>query len=281
MATSPSLADKRRAFRELHTTGCFVIPNPWNVGTALYLQRHGFKALASTSSGLAHASGYADGAMSRDQVLAHFRELAEAVDVPVNADFEDGYAADADGVAESVRHALDTGISGISIEDATGDPAEPLYDFDVALARVRAARAAIDAAGGEVVFTARSEGFIVGRPDLEQTVARLKTYAAAGADCLYAPGITSSEQITAVVQAVAPRPVNFLMSTATNFSVADLAALGVRRISLGGSLARAAWTAFAKVVREIADDGRFDGLRGMMGNAELNTFFNEEAARRG
>jgi 2-methylisocitrate lyase-like PEP mutase family enzyme len=219
--------------------------------------------------------------MSRDQVLAHFRELAEAVDVPVNADFEDGYAADADGVAESVRHALDTGISGISIEDATGDPAEPLYDFDVALARVRAARAAIDAAGGEVVFTARSEGFIVGRPDLEQTVARLKTYAAAGADCLYAPGITSSEQITAVVQAVAPRPVNFLMSTATNFSVADLAALGVRRISLGGSLARAAWTAFAKVVREIADDGRFDGLRGMMGNAELNTFFNEEAARRG
>jgi 2-methylisocitrate lyase-like PEP mutase family enzyme len=280
MTTSPTLADKRRAFRELHTAGCFVIPNPWNVGTALYLQRHGFKALATTSSGFAHASGYADGAMSCDQVLAHFREIASAVDVPVNADFEDGYAEDADGVAENVRRALDTGISGVSIEDSTGDTAEPLYDFDVALARVRAARAAIDAAGGDVVFTARSEGFIVGRPDLEQTIARLKAYAAAGADCLYAPGIASAEQITAVVQAVAPKPVNFLMSSATNFSVADLAALGVRRISLGGSLARVAWTGFAKVVRDIANDGRFDGLRGVMGNAELNTFFNEEAQRR-
>jgi 2-methylisocitrate lyase-like PEP mutase family enzyme len=276
----PSDADKRRAFRALHQSGCFVIPNPWNVGTARYLQSQGFKALATTSSGFAHAQGYADGAMSRDRVLAHLRELANAVDVPVNADFESGFAEDPDGVAQSVRLAIDTGIAGISIEDSTGDSANPLYDFDVALARVRAARAAIEKAGGDVVFTARSEGFIVGRPDLDETIRRLKAYAAAGADCFYAPGIKSREEIAAVVQAVAPKPVNFLMSAATHFSVDDLAKLGVRRISLGGTLARVAWTAVTQAVRKISGEGKFDGLAGTMSNAELNTFFREDAKTR-
>jgi 2-methylisocitrate lyase-like PEP mutase family enzyme len=276
----PSVADKRRAFRALHQSGCFVIPNPWNVGTARYLQSQGFKALATTSSGFAHAQGYADGAMSRDMVLAHLRELANAVDVPVNADFESGFADDPEGIGESFRLAIDTGIAGVSIEDSTGDGANPLYDFDAALARVRAARAAIEKAGGDVVFTARSEGFIVGRPDLDETIRRLKAYAAAGADCCYAPGIKTREEIAAVVQAVAPKPVNFLMSSATHFSIDDLAKLGVRRISLGGTLARVAWTAVTQAVRKISGEGKFDGLAGTMSNAELNTFFREDAKTR-
>jgi 2-methylisocitrate lyase-like PEP mutase family enzyme len=271
--TRPSVSDKRRTFHELHRSGCFVLPNPWNVGTALYLQGLGFKALATTSSGFAHAEGFADGGVSRDLVLAHLAEIAAATDVPVNADFEGGYADDPDGVAESVRLAVDTGVAGLSIEDSTSDDNTPLYDFDLALARVKAARAAIDRAGGDVVFTARSEGFIRGRPDLDQTIRRLKAFADAGADCLYAPGIKTREQITAIVQAVAPKPFNFLMSTATNFSVDDLAALGVRRISTGGTLSRVAWNAFVHSAREIAEKGRFDSFNGMMGNAELNAFF--------
>jgi len=276
----PSITDKRRAFRALHQSGCFVIPNPWNVGTARFLQSQGFKALATTSSGFAHAQGYADGDMTREQVLAHLREMANAVDVPVNADFESGFSDSPDGLAESFGLAVATGIAGISIEDSTGDNAHPLYEFDVALARLCAARAAIDRAGGDVIFTARSEGFIVGRPDLDETIRRLRAFAAAGADCLYAPGIKTSEQIAAVVQAVAPKPVNFLMSSATHFTVADLTALGVRRISLGGTLARVAWTAVTKAVREIAGEGRFDGLAGTMGNAELNGFFHDDAKTR-
>jgi len=275
-----SVADKRRTFHKLHGSGCFVIPNPWNVGTARYLQAQGFKALATTSSGFAHAQGYADGAVSREAVLAHLHEIADAVDVPVNADFENGYADDPDGVAESFRLAVATGVAGISIEDSTGDSDKPLYDFDLALARVRAARDAINKAGADTVFTARSEGFIVGRPDLAETIRRLKAFADAGADCLYAPGIKTAEQIGAVVQAVAPKPVNFLMSAATNFSVKDLADLGVRRISLGGTLARVAWTAVTKAVREIASEGRFDGLAGTMPNAELNNFFHADAKTR-
>ena len=213
-----SVADKRRTFHKLHGSGCFVIPNPWNVGTARYLQAQGFKALATTSSGFAHAQGYADGAMSREAVLAHLREIAGAVDVPINADFENGYADDPDGVAESFRLAVATGVAGISIEDSTGDSDKPLYDFDLALARVRAARDAINKTGADTVFTARSEGFIVGRPDLAETIRRLKAFADAGADCLYAPGIKTAEQIGAVVQAVAPKPVNFLMSSAVRLS---------------------------------------------------------------
>jgi len=276
----PSVSDKRRMFKELHRSGCFVIPNPWNVGTARYLQGLGFKALATTSSGFAHAQGYTDGAVPLDQVLAHFRETAAAADIPLNADFEDGHADDADGVAKNVQLVIDTGVAGLSIEDSTGDAANPLYEFDEAVTRVRAARAAIDKADGEVVFTGRSEGFICGRPDLDETIRRLKAYADAGADCLYAPGIKTREQIAAVVKAVAPKPVNFLMSTATNFSVADLAELGVRRISVGGTLARVVWTAFSRSAREIAEQGRFDSFNNTMSNAELNAFFRDDLARR-
>ena len=203
-----SIADKRQAFRRLHESGCFVIPNPWNVGSARYLQGLGFKALATTSSGYAHSIGYSDGDVTRDMVLAHCREIAAAADVPVNADFEGGYADDPAGVAENVRLCVETGVAGMSIEDFTGNDADPLYPFDVAVARVRAARKAIDAAGGGVVFTARTEGFIKNRPDMDETIRRLKAFADAGADCLYPPGIKTREQIETVVKAVAPKPVN-------------------------------------------------------------------------
>lgn len=273
-------AEKRQAFRRLHESGCFVIPNPWNVGTARYLQGLGFKALATTSSGYAHAQGYADGDMTRDQVLAHFREIAEAADVPVNADFENGYADDPQGVAANVKRCVETGVAGLSIEDFTGNDPDPLYPFELAVARVRAARQAIDASGSGVLLTGRSEGFIHGRPDLAETVRRLKAYAEAGADCLYAPGIRTREQIETVVKAVAPKPVNFLNSGAFGFTVSDLAAMGVRRISVGGTLARVAMHAFIKSAREIAEQGAFDSFGGVISNAELNKFFRDDRARR-
>jgi 2-methylisocitrate lyase-like PEP mutase family enzyme len=269
-ASRPSVADKRHAFRKLHESGCFVIPNPWDVGSARYLQGLGFKALATTSAGFAFSKGFSDGQFSRDLALAHCRELAEATDVPLNVDYEGGYADDPDGVAESVRLCVETGIAGLSIEDSTNDPNKPLYDFDLALARVKAARGAIGKAGGDVVFTARTEGFIRGRPDLDETLRRLKAFAAAGADCLYAPGIKTREEIAAVV--AIGKPVNFLTVT-TNYSVSDLAAMGVRRISTGGSLARTAWTGFVRTAREIAEQGTFKGFDGTVSNAELNAFF--------
>jgi 2-methylisocitrate lyase-like PEP mutase family enzyme len=272
----PSNADKRKAFRKLHETGCFVIPNPWNVGTARYLQGLGFKALATTSSGYAHSVGYADGALGRDAVLAHFRELAEAADVPLNADFEDGLADSLDELAENVTLCLATGIAGLSIEDSPNDASVPLYPLDVAVARVRIARAAIDRAGGEVVFTARAEGFIRGVPDLDDVIRRLKAYKDAGADCLYAPGIKTREQIEAVVKAAAPKPVNFLNSGAFGFTVGDIAAMGVRRISVGGSLARVAMHAFIRAATEIARDGKFDCFAGLITNPELNKFFGDD-----
>jgi 2-methylisocitrate lyase-like PEP mutase family enzyme len=270
----PSTADKRKKFRKLHESGCFVIPNPWNVGSARYLQGLGFKALATTSSGYAHSQGVADGVMNLDQVLAHFHELAAATDVPLNADFEDGLAADLDGLAQNVTRCIATGVAGLSIEDSPNDGKTPLYDLDTAVTRVKAARAAIDRAGGDVVFTARAENFVRGVNDLDDAIRRLKAYAAAGADCLYAPGITTRDQIEAVVKAVAPKPVNFLNSGALGFTVADLAAMGVRRISVGGSLARVAMHAFIKTATAIATDGRFDGFAGLISNAELNKFFN-------
>jgi 2-methylisocitrate lyase-like PEP mutase family enzyme len=276
----PSPAEKRATFRKLHAQGCFVIPNLWDVGSARYLQGLGFKALASTSAGFAFTQGLADGAVPRAMMLAHFREIAAVTDVPLNADFEGGFADAPEGVAESVKLCVETGVAGLSIEDSTSDPAVPLYDFELALARVRAARAAIDAAGGEVMFTARSEGFIRGRPDLEETMRRLKAFAAAGADCLYAPGIKTRDEIAAVVKAVAPKPVNFLMSAATELTVNDLAGLGVRRISLGGTLARVAWTAVIRVARDIAENGKFDSLAGTMSNPELNAFFREDVKKR-
>jgi 2-methylisocitrate lyase-like PEP mutase family enzyme len=244
------------------------------------LQGIGFKALATTSAGHAHAEGCPDGAQSVEDVLAHCRQIAEAADVPVNADFEGGYADDPEGVAKNVTRCVATGVAGLSIEDSTTDPNIPLYDFDLALARVKAARAAIDKAGGDVVFTARSEGFIRGRPDLDETVKRLKAYSDAGADCLYAPGIKTREQIEVVVKAVAPKPINFLMATATDYTLDDLAKLGVRRISLGGTLARVAWTAVVKAARQIADEGKFTLLAGTMPNAELNKIFAEDRKKR-
>jgi 2-methylisocitrate lyase-like PEP mutase family enzyme len=273
----PSIADKRRTFHELHESGCWVIPNPWNVGTARYLQGLGFKALATTSSGHAHSMGFADGDQPIEDVLAHYREIADATDIPLNADFENGYAHDPDGVARNVTRCIETGVAGLSIEDWSG---EQLYDFDLALARVKAARAAIDKAGGGVVFTARAEGFIRGRPDLDDAIKRLKAFADAGADCLYSPGIRTREQIEATVKAVAPKAINFLNHGALGFTVSDLAGMGVRRISVGGSLARVAMHAFIKTATQIARDGKFDGFADLIGNPELNKFFRDDRKSR-
>jgi 2-methylisocitrate lyase-like PEP mutase family enzyme len=274
--TTPSTAEKRKTFRKLHETGCFVIPNPWNIGSARYLQSLGFKALATTSSGYAHSQGHADGALSCEAVLAHFGELAAATDAPLNADFEDGLADDLDGLAQNVTRCVATGVAGLSIEDSPNSGASPLYPLDVAVTRVKTARAAIDRAGGDVVFTARAEGFIRGVPDLDDVVRRLRAFKDAGADCFYAPGIKTREQIEAVVKAVAPKPVNFLNSGAFGFTVNDLAGMGVRRISVGGSLARVAMHAFIRVATEIARDGKFDGFAGLISNAELNQFFSDD-----
>ena len=276
----PSTADKRRAFRKLHESGCFVIPNPWNVGSARYLQGLGFKALASTSSGFAHAQGFADGEVSLEMMLAHFHEIAEATDVPLNADFEGGFADNPEGVAKNVRLCIETGVSGLSIEDSTPDPAIPLFDFDLALARMHAARSAIDKAGGDVVFTARSEGFIRGRPDIEETIRRIKAFVAAGADCIYTPGIKTREHIEATVKAAAPKPINFLNSGSFGFTVSDLAGMGVRRVSVGGSLARVAMHAFINSARAIANEGKFDSFADLITNPALNTFFRDDLKKR-
>ena len=269
----PTVADKRKTFHELHKSGCFVIPNPWNIGSARYLQGLGFKALATTSSGHAHSLGLADGAETRDMALAHYRELAAETDVPVNADFEGGFADDPAEVAANVRLCVDTGVAGLSIEDFNGNEAAPLYDFDLAVKRVRAAREAIDKSGSGVLFCARTEGFIHNRPDLDEAIKRLKAFADEGADCLYAPGIKTREQIVAVCKAVAPKPVNFLNSNAFGFTVADLAALGVRRISVGGALARTAWTTFLAAAREIVERGTFSGLGTAIPTADMNRLF--------
>jgi len=276
----PTVTDKRRTFQELHKSGCFVIPNPWDIGSARYLPGLGFKALATTSAGFAFSKGFADGAYSRDMALEHCAEIAAATDVPLNVDYEGGYADDPDGVAESVRLCVETGIAGLSIEDSTGDAAKPLYDFDLALARVKAARAAIDKAGGDVVFTARTEGFIRVRPDLGETVRRLKAFADAGADCLYSPGIKTREEIETTVKAVLPKSINFLMVNPTAFSVGDLAGMGVRRISTGGTMARTAWNGFVRAAREIAEHGTFKNFEGTITNAELNAFFREDVKKR-
>jgi len=276
----PSIADKRREFRRLHDSGCFVIPNPWDIGSARYLQGLGFKALASTSAGFAFTQGLPDGGVPLDMMLAHLRELSNVTDIPMNADFEGGFADDPEGVAKNVRLCCETGVAGLSIEDSTGNADKPLYDFDLAVARVRAARAAIDKAGGDVVFTARSEGFIRNRPDLAETIRRLKAFADAGADCLYAPGIKTQEEIEAIVAAVKPKPVNFLMAAAMPFTITELERLGVRRISVGGTLARVAWTGVIRAAQEIANGGTFTKLAGTIANAELNAFFGDDMKRR-
>ncbi len=277
----PTLAEKRGVFRRLHESGCFVIPNPWDVGTARYLQHLEFRALATTSSGAAFSMGLPDEdwALTRDPMLAHIRMIVEASDLPVNADFESGYADDPNPLADNVRRCIDTGVAGLSIEDSTGDAARPLYPFDLAVARIRAARDAIDRAGGDVLLVGRTEGFIRGAPDLEEAIRRLKAYAAAGADCLYAPGIHTREQIGAVVDAVAPKPVNVLIGGSMGLTVRDAADLGVRRISVGGGLARAAWGGFIRAARGLAA-GTFDGFADAVSGAELNRFFADDVRRR-
>lgn len=267
-----SIDDRRREFRRLHHTGCFVLPNPWDLGSARLLAGLGFPALATTSAGFAWSLGRADNHITLDQALDHLRAMVGGVDLPVNADFEGGFAVEPAAVGANVLRATATGVAGLSIEDSTGDPFQPLYDFDLAVARVRAARAAIDASGTGVVLTGRSEGYITGRPDLTETIRRLRAYAEAGADCLYAPGLSSRSAIAAVVSAVAPRPVNVLIG-AEGASVADLAALGVRRISVGGALARAAWGGFLEAAREIAHQGTFTALARGAPSAELNGAF--------
>jgi methylisocitrate lyase len=265
MSTAP---DRCRVFRKLHESGCFVIPNPWDAGSARLLEQLGFPALATTSSGFAWSLGKSDNHVALAEVLAHLRAVAQAVKVPVNADFEGGFAIEPAAVAANVAAATATGIAGLSIEDSTGDDAKPLFDFALAVERIRAARRAIDESKTGVLLTGRSEGFIAGLPDLAETIRRLTAYAEAGADCLYAPGIRKKEDIAAVVKAVAPKPVNLLVGS-DFISVAEAAELGVRRISVGGALARAAWTGFLQAAKEIATQGTFTHLARAVRSSEL------------
>ncbi|HEY4806118.1 MAG TPA: isocitrate lyase/phosphoenolpyruvate mutase family protein [Paraburkholderia sp.] len=267
-----TIAEKRADFRALHAAGCFVLPNPWDVGSARYLQGLGFKALATTSSGFAWSRGHADNTLPREAILAHLREIVEATDLPVNADFENGFGADPAGVGESVGLAVETGVAGLSVEDSTGNDAAPLLPVEVAVERIRAARRAIDERGGDTLLVGRAENFVAGVPDLEDAIARLQAYSQAGADCLYAPGIQTREQIAAVVAAVAPKPVNVLIGAKSAFTLDDLAALGVRRVSVGGALARTAWGGFIHAAQRLAE-GRFDGFEGAAPGATLNAFF--------
>lgn len=259
-------------FRQLHESGCFVIPNPWDIGSARLLVHLGFPALATTSSGFAWSIGRRDNHVSLDDALAHFRAIAAAVDVPVNGDFEGGFAIEPDEVAMNVTAAASTGVAGLSIEDSTGDKDNPLFDFDLAVRRIQAARAAIDRSGTGVLLTARSEGFITGRPDLGETIRRLNAFAAAGADCLYAPGLRAMSDIKSVLDAVAPKPVNVLVSTGFT-TVAEMTAAGVRRISVGGALARTAWTGFLAAAKEIVEQGTFTALSRAIPGVEMNGYF--------
>ncbi|RQH06916.1 isocitrate lyase/PEP mutase family protein [Paraburkholderia dinghuensis] len=265
-------AEKRSTFRALHDSGCFMLPNPWDAGSARYLQGLGFKALATTSAGFAWSTGHADNAVTRESVLAHLRAIVCATDLPVNADFENGFGADPEALAQSVGLAVETGIAGLSVEDSTGDKSAPLFPIEVAVERIKAARHAIDAHGGDTVLVARAENFFAGKPDLDDAIRRLVAYADAGADCLYAPGIQTREQISAVVAAVAPKPVNVLVGWVSTLTLADLAALGVRRVSVGGALARAAWGGFMRAAQSLAE-GRFDGFEGAAAGAQINELF--------
>jgi 2-methylisocitrate lyase-like PEP mutase family enzyme len=269
-----TVAEKRADFRALHASGCFMLPNPWDIGSAHYLQSLGFKAIATTSSGFAWSVGHADNTLPRDAILAHLRDIVAATDLPVNADFENGFGADPAGVAESVKLAVATGVAGVSIEDSTQDPAAPLFPVEVAVERLEAARRAIDETGGDALLIGRAENFFAGVPDLDDALARLKAYAAAGADCLYAPGILTREQIEAVVAAVRPKPVNVLIGSASGLTLQDVAALGVRRVSVGGALARVAWGGFMRAAQSLAD-GRFDGLAGAASGVQLNDLFRD------
>lgn len=274
-----SIAQKRADFRKLHESGCFVLPNPWDVGSAQLLQGMGFKALASTSSGFAWTIGYPDNKVTCDSVLAHLKTLNDATDLPVNADFEGGFAHDPTGVAANVTRGVATGVAGLSIEDSTGDAAAPLYEMTLAVERIRAARAVIDATGEDVLLVGRCESFLIGQPDLKATIARLIAYAEAGADCLYAPAIRDKGQIATIVKELAPKPINILVGS-PGLTVAELADLGVRRISIGGALARAAWGGFLRAAREIAEKGSFTELANAVPHGEINGFFAKAAQER-
>ena len=265
-------ADKRATFRKMHESGCFIIPNPHDVGSAKALQHLGFKALASTSAGFAWTIAKADNRVTVDEVCTHLAALCAAVDLPVNADFEGGFAHEADEVGANVARGVKTGVAGLSIEDSTGDAAKPLYDRALAIERIKAARAAIDADNSGVLLTGRCEGFLVGQADLAMVIDRLQAYSEAGADCLYAPGIKTKEQISAVVKAVHPKPVNLLIG-ASGLSLAEAADLGVRRISVGGSLSRAAWGGFMRAAKEMAEKGTFTELGNGYSGGELNKMF--------
>lgn len=268
------VSERCRVFRQLHERGCFVIPNPWDIGSARVLAQLGFKALATTSAGFAWSMGRADNRVSLEATLDHLRAMSQAVDVPINADFGGGFGVEAAAVGDHVGQASATGIAGLSIEDSTGDPSQPLFDFTLAVERIKAARQAIDRSRTGVLLTARSEGFVAGRPDLAETLRRLTAFAEAGADCLYAPGLKTMADIKAVVSAVAPKPVNVLVSSDFT-TVADLTTAGVRRISVGGALARAAWTGFLAAAREIAEPGTFTSFSRATAGAELNRIFQE------
>jgi 2-methylisocitrate lyase-like PEP mutase family enzyme len=276
---SVSVAEKRAQFRRLHESGCFVIPNPWDLGSARYLQHLGFKALASTSSGFAWSIAKPDNHVRVEQIVSHLSVVANGVDVPVNADFESGFAENLDGLAANVALAVGAGVSGLSIEDSTGVKDKPLFELPRAVERIKAAKAAIDRTDPATMLVGRAECYLVGKPDLKETIARLIAYAEAGADCLYAPGLRSKDDIVAVVKAVAPKPVNVLIG-APIFTVAELAEIGVRRISVGGALARTAWGAFMRAAADLAKSGEFTGLSQAVPHPEINGFFAEDVGRR-
>ena len=275
MSTSTSLIERCHRFRELHKSGCFVIPNPWDAGSARLLEQFGFKALATTSAGFAWSIGRSDAHIDVEQAIEHFRTVAAAVDVPVSGDFEHGFAADPEGVAANVARVAATGVAGLSIEDSTGNADEPLFAFDVAVERIRAARSAVADSGAPLVLTGRSEGYLVGRPDLKETIRRLAAYAEAGADCVYAPRIQNMTEIAAIVSAVAPVPVNVLVGSDFT-TVGELAALGVRRISVGGALARVALTSFLAAASEIAERGTFTSFAPIVPFVDLDERFSRK-----
>lgn len=266
-----AFTERRQVFAALHRSGCFALPNPWDSGSAKYLEHLGFKALATTSAGFAFSRGLADGAVGRDLMLAHIGEIVEATGLPVNADFENGYAHDPEDVAANVRLCVETGVAGLSIEDNSGRGEQQLYDIKLAAERISAARAAIGDSG--VILTGRAECFLLGQPDIEEVVRRLVAYAEAGADCLYAPGIRERDHIKSAVEAVAPRPVNLLISAPGGLTISDAAQLGVRRVSVGGALARAAWGGFIRAAKDLAENGCFEGFAGSTAHADLQKFF--------
>src|SRR6266568_356417 len=267
----PTIEEKRAEFRKLHEGGCFAIPNPWDVGTAKYLQHLGFKALATTSAGFAFSRGLPDGSVKRDEMIAHIRELVEATDIPVNADFENGYADEPNWCAENARLCAGTGVAGVSIEDAADRKESPIYDVDLAVERIHVVREALHGTG--VLLVGRAEGFLVGRENLDQVIKRLVKYSEAGAECLYAPGFKDRDSNKAIIEAVAPKPVNVLIGGAIGLTMRDAEEIGARRVSVGGAFARAAWGGFIRSAKELLEKGTFDELKHAASYADLQNLF--------